>query len=434
MIGLNKVPSKIISAMYFMYLFSLLGSMAGMEFFGWGAFAVVVMIGIYEYSHNKNNIVTIHPLTKYILILATILIASVLLSPYIMRTEKNTMHYIGRVRPVLLFIFNIIILERFISYKSAIKWMSWFLLPMVLVAAFMAVSGYDPIRGDYIFNWDWSFSKGIAGFFVQYIEFENIYELYFLILVPFVLLYTKFKTSYRVWLTISLIVTLFCLLISGTRVAFLSIPIAFIVQMLVSKNKKKYLYIGSLLLCLFASTYFISPYVRTRISFTISNLDKLGDSRRFDVWKSHLNVFSEHPVLGAGFEIAGEEGIQKTSFLKLGMRESKYKEVYKHLVKKAHNMFIYTLSAAGIFGFVAFILLLVAYTTYFWRTWKVVMHSDNDYDQVLLTGLAGASIAIFIHMLFDTNLENIRVAYNITFVVSLTAHLGLKHGIKTIFR
>ena len=256
-----------ISILYFLYLFSLLSSMAGMEIFGWGTFAIVTLIGIYEYIRYKKNPIPSHPLTKYLLVLAVVLIISILLSPYLTISEHSVWHYLGRTRPVLLFIFNLIILERFVNYKDAVKWLSWLLLPMVVITTFMAVSGYDPIRGVNTFNWDWSFSnpKGIAGFFVTYIEYANIYELYLFIIAAILLLNKKLATSYKLWLGITFIATLFALMLCGSRVVFLAIPVGLFVQMLLSKNKKIFVYMAVVLIVLGSMTYVASPFIRNKV-------------------------------------------------------------------------------------------------------------------------------------------------------------------------
>lgn len=425
-----------ISILYFMYLFSLLSSMAGMELFGWGTFAIVVIIGIYEAVRYKKNPIPSHPLTKYLMALAVVLIISIIFSPYLATSEKGMWHYIGRTRPVLLFIFNLIILERFVSYKDAAKWMSWLLLPMVLIVTFMAISGYDPIRGVHTFNWDWSFSnpRGIAGFFVTYVEYANIYELYLFILAAFLLLHKGFKTSYKIWLGLTVVATLFSLMLCGSRVVFLAIPVGLLIQMIVSKDKKIYVYAIAILIALGAMTYLTSPYIRSKTKFTISNAEKFGDKYRFNLWRSHFELFKDHPITGVGFEMAAQENIQKDYFNKIGISGPAYDNVYKHMTKKAHNMFLYMLSGSGILGLIAFLMLLVAYTVYFWRTWKVVMLAGDTYDKVFLVGLAGASATILSNMIFDTNIDSLRIAYSVVLIVSLTAHLGLKYGINKIFK
>ncbi|MEI6093001.1 MAG: O-antigen ligase family protein [bacterium] len=432
--GENKIIMKpIIAVLYFLYLFSLLCSMAGMELFGWGTFALVAVIGVYEYIRYKKNPIPFHPLTKYILVFAVTLIISVVFSPYVSNSEKHMWHYIGRTRPALLFIFNLIILERFVSYKSAVKWFSWFLLPLVLIITFMAASGYDPVRGVHTFNWDWSFSKGIAGFFVTYMEYANIYELYFFILAAFLLLYKEFKTAHKIWLWITIIATLFSLMVGGSRAVFLSIPFAFIVQMLVSKNKKVFIYMTLVLILGGIAAFSLSPFVRAKARFTVSNIDKFGDINRYTIWRSHIALFKDNPITGAGFEMAGQEHIQSQYFNKIGISNDYYNSHYRHMVKKAHNMFLDILSGSGVIGFCAFILLLVAYTIYFWKTLKAITSTGDTYDKVFIIGLAGASATMLSNMLFDMNLDNLRMVYSIVFVVSLTAHLGLKYGVKTIF-
>lgn len=424
----------LMSILYFMYLFSLLSSMAGMEIFGWGTFAIVTIIGIYEYVRYRKNPIPSHPLTKYIMALAIVLIISILLSPYLATSEKNVWHYLGRTRPVLLFISNLMILERFVNYKNITKWMSWLLLPMVFIVIFMSLSGYDPIRHVHDIHWHWDFLRGISGFFVQYIEYANIYELYFFLLTAFVLLYKGFKPGYRTWMAITILVTLFSLMVCGSRVVFLSIPFGFLVQMILSKNKKVFLYVVAVLVIFGVSAYSVSTIVRKKAAFTITNIDKFGDKYRFNLWRSHFELFKDYPITGVGFEMAVQENIQKQYFNKIGIRGPEYDSIYKPMTKKAHNMFLYMLSGSGILGLIVFLTLLVAYTVYFWRTWKVVMLAGDAYDKALLIGLAGASATIFSNMIFDTNIDSIRIAYNVVLIISLTAHLGLKYGVRTIFR
>jgi len=436
--GRNKITMKpIIAILYCLYLFSLLCSMAGMELFGWGTFALVAIIGIYELIRYKKNPIPFHPLTKYILLFAITLILSIIFSPYLSTSEKSIWHYLGRTRPALLFIFNLIVLERFVSYKDTVTWMSWFLLPMVLVASFMAVTGYDPIRGVYTFHWAWSFSyngRGIAGFFVQYIEYANIYELYLFILTAFLLLYKEFKTSYKIWLGVTALAALFSLMLCGSRIVFLSVPFGIFIQILVTKNKKMYIYAVVVFVVLCAAAYSTSPFIRSKIKFTVSNIESFGDKYRLNLWRSHFELFKDNPITGAGFEMAAQEKIQVGYFNKIGISGSDYDNVYKSMTKKAHNMFLYMLSGAGLLGFLTFLLLLVAYTVYFWRTWKAIMLIGDAYDKVFIVGLAGASATMLSNMIFDTNIDSLRIAYNVVFVVSLTAHLGLKYDIKTIFR
>jgi O-antigen ligase len=408
--------------------------MAGMEIFGWGTFALVAIIGIYELIRYKKNPIPFHPLTKYILIFAVTLIISIVFSPYLSTSEKSMWHYLGRTRPALLFIFNLIVLERFVSYKDTVKWMSWFLLPMVLLTTFMAVSSYNPIKHTRAFHWDWSFTKGIIGFFVTYIEYANIYELYFFIILAFALLYNGFKKRYKIWLVATALITLLHLLLSGSRVVFLSIPFALFVQAMISKNKKIFIYVLLVFIVTSIATYSVSPFVRAKAKFTISDINKFGDHRRYDLWRSHFALFRDNPITGVGFEMAVQEKIQKEYFQKIGIAGQDYETNYKHGTKKAHNMFLYMMSGSGIIGLIAFLSLLIAYAVYSWKTYKVVMLSQDSYDKVFVVGLIGASATILSNMIFDTNIDSVRIAYSVVLIVSLMAHLGLKYSITTVFK
>ncbi len=425
-----EITKKIVSVMYFLYLFGLLGSVSLMEIFSWGTLAVILFVWLVGIVKNPFKEALLHPLTKYFLFFALVLVLSIKFSPFLELMPYNKLYYFGRTRIFLLYVFQLVILTHFVDYKKALEILSYLLLFLAAVSLFISISGYNPLTGHYSFSWDFSLSRGVHGFFIHYIEYTWVYEIHFFILLPFI--FEKLNRIYKIWLFSALSVALVSILFSGTRTVFYVLPAAIIAQFIMGKSKKEFfsLLIGAFIILIFA--FAISPHLRGRLIYTIENWKDFGDVHRKNIWKSHWKIFCDYPLLGAGYEIAGREPVQRKYFQKIGFDEESYNTNYKHIYKKAHNMFLYYLSGSGIIGFLTFILLIVIYTSYLIRTWKAVILSSNSYDKALITGLIGASVAIFGNMIFDSNLDNIKAAASIMFAFALVGHLGTKYGIKKL--
>lgn len=435
---INLIRLKLIPALYILYAISLLCSNGGMETFSWLTFILVILVSVYDYFKNETKpIIPESPLNKWVFITILALFASVLFSPYLAQTERPSSYYLGRVRNWILFYYHLMIFVRFVDYKKVIKYISFFIGPIVLLYIFISLSGVMSIKDLDKINWVWDFSRGISGFFVMYIEYANIFELHFFILLGIAIYSGIQNKKYKIWLYSSLALVVFSLFVCGSRAPYMAIPFGVMTMLAMSKNKKALLIALASFIVLGAVSYRTNPFVQKKAKFTIDNIKSFGDASRLGLWKTHLSMFKSHPVLGVGYEIAQEDFINLEHFEKLGFKE-KDPHLYQWLLrthKKAHNMFIYMLSSTGIIGFIAFMLVLGTIVLMLIRLRRWIYQSIDskdstsgiNYDLGLLMGLSGAWATVFVNMIFDTNFANLRMGHNIIFVMGLTAFLYYKY-------
>ncbi len=436
---IDLIKLRLIPALYILYAISLLCSNGGMETFSWLTFILVILVSVYDYFKNDQKpIIPVSPLNKWVFITILALFASVLFSPYLGQTERPMSYYWEGLGTDTLY-YHLMIFVRFVDYKKVIKYISIFITPIVLLYMFMSVV-ISSIKDLSKINWVWDFSRGIQGFFVMYIEYANIFELHFFILLG-IALYSKIKNkNYKFWLYASLAIVLFSLFVCGSRAPYMAIPLGLMAMLAMSKSRKALFNYLSVFIVLGAVGYKTNSFIQHKAKFTVDNIKTFGDASRYGLWKTHLSMFKEHPILGVGYEIAQEDFINLQHFNKLGIKQ-KDPALYRWLLrthKKAHNMFIYMLSSTGIIGFMAFMLVLgtVVFMLIRLRKWifknieginTEAALADINYDLGLLMGLTSAWATVFANMIFDTNFANLRMGHNIIFVMGLTAFLYSKY-------
>lgn len=129
---------------------------------------------------------------------------------------------------------------------------------------------------------------------------------------------------------------------TGSRGAFITLAVGFIIFLFLIKMKKRYkiffLAVG-LLLSYTAFIYMMQTDVfKNRILYSIEEKDTSG---RFEIWESVLPLFYENPVLGVG-----ETGYYNYAKDKLTVFQG------------PHNVFIELLIYTGIIGFICYLMLL----------------------------------------------------------------------------
>ena len=118
----------------------------------------------------------------------------------------------------------------------------------------------------------------------------------------------------------------------------------------------------------------------------ISNADTDISSGRSHYWPIAIQIFLQHPILGAGFDAFGVAFTQHDSWNGL-LR-----------VEQAHNDYLQTLADAGIAGFacvVAFIFLL------FKKGISILSHAGNSLRRNSAIGALAGCFGVLIHSFFD---------------------------------
>ena len=422
---MKRILYFLIPGFYVLHVISLMCSMAGTEFFGWGGFVLIIFAAIYERIVNKKSLFVAHPFNKYILIFGLAITISVMLSPLLSAAERPWHFYVGRLRYLLLFFYHVTALTYFVNFRKLIKWLPAFVLPVLLLYIFESMAGVRLVGGgEKVINWSWNFSRGINGYFVHYIEFATIFELFTFLMLPF-LFFKEYGLKYKLFLGITVAVALFSMTVSGTRAFFMVLPLVLIIQTLFSHTKKGFIVVLLLVIATPFVAYKVSPFLRHRKDFTVANMNKLGDPYRYNLWRAHLLMFKDHPITGAGFYMPIEKGFIEPYYKEL---KTKKKETYRGTTL-AHNSYIDMLSGAGLLGFLSFLLMSVMLFKYLLIGRARSIEFKNGFAETLSVGLIGALSSLYINMLVDSGFLYIKVSYAFIFIAGLCIYLSNFFGL-----
>jgi hypothetical protein len=172
-----------------------------------------------------------------------------------------------------------------------------------------------------------------------------------------------------------------------------------------------------LLAVLFVSLFFAWRDFQTRILYVFDSTSY--DATRLWLWKANLEVFKDHPIVGAGYGINSK--ILPTYFEKLGAPADT-------LVSHAHNQFLHLLAGTGILGLVCYLSLHALSFMQAYRLLKVPKVSA--FEKSLLLGVLGALVAFNVGSLTESNFEHSKVRTICLLFWALCWGLHFKHFVK----
>ncbi|MEI6079106.1 MAG: O-antigen ligase family protein [bacterium] len=408
---------KILPAVYFMYLFSMVISMAGMEIFGWSGIFLTIYILVYDLVVNKEDIFVRHPLNKWFLILACALAISVLSSPLASEAHIGKLYYLGRIRNLIFFSYHLIIFERIFSYQRALKTLLYFMLPIVLYALLQKFTGFDPITGNWKMHLSMFNSYSMREVFNMYLTYVNVFQFHFFIILSFVVL-GKMGSKLRFFLISLAILLLASFIFSGGRAIIVAISIGFIVQLFISYRKLPYIIA---LLAIMAGSYIAfktSPYAMDKVKLTINDRNQLGDDWRFHFWKTHLAMFKDHPIKGVGYEM--NEPLTGMYYKKLGITDPKY------FAGHSHNIIVQMLAGTGLLGTIPFLILWAMIFYMSFQAFNTAVKQGDWYNTALCHGLIGGFVSFWVNGMTQWNFGDFEVTHNMMFFIAVAGYVWLK--------
>lgn len=228
------------------------------------------------------------------------------------------------------------------------------------------------------------------------------------------------KTSWsRAGFFVSIILSLWALFYTGTRAAFLALPMALLIFYVlletragwpwskgIWQNKGKVLMtVSAIVLMLFSS-----PKVREAVHASRATATSQTHTL---IWKDVLKMWKAHPWLGTGFGTFHVEFPQYASDeLKAAWPQN------ERIVNDAHNEFLQTLAETGLAGFSVFCLILISFYAS-----AVRFHLAAPSPSPLFAGLIAGVTALLIQNFFSVDMR---------FIVS-SAHLFLAMGFAASF-
>ncbi len=214
----------------------------------------------------------------------------------------------------------------------------------------------------------------------------------------FVLFLISRQTLTRIFLIISLIVTILAIIMSASRggaVAFLFT----ILVWLIYSFRKKYFRLKPFLagitlffILLGILSYFFIPDVQKRILQT--RYDAFTINKRINAWGPILEAVKEHPLFGWGYGI--EIFRMDLPFEHTSHKVSPYK--IDPDVRDPHNTFLGVLFHQGIVGFILYLAMLIVAIKTFWSTGNSV---DNLNGYILISCVSILVGTYIIHALLE---------------------------------
>ena len=198
------------------------------------------------------------------------------------------------------------------------------------------------------------YSLPLAPLNVHHIWFSNLNALGLYIGTAFLLFHSKARSSgARFFLVSSLLLGVFCILLSTSRTAWFGIMLtALIMTFLVMKNRK-FLFIiltAASIFCILL--YMYNPVVHERVNTIVSDIShyQAGNpdtsiGRRLLMWKASFSMFLSNPLVGVG---TGDYVASIADYVKKGSLPG-----YMMEYNQPHNIYFYALAINGIPGLAA---------------------------------------------------------------------------------
>lgn len=293
------------------------------------------------------------------------------------------------------FLSVIFLLTIYISFLNQSSWesfdvrkledMTWVLLLLGMIPIYQKWGSRDTI---WLSIMACAFISGIVAMFEVYshslnfrvsgmkgkpIMFGDIAMIASLISVIAIIHFYKRNALLSFTALISAVLGLFASLQSGTRTAWLFIPVFFVIIFFILVKDNKIQFWPPILFILVFATLSTSmlPMVSSRINNAIQEindliLEKPGSyntsvGSRFEMWRIGLDIFREHPVTGIGIGQLNNFYKNQTDQARERLLETRH---------HAHNEYINTLITRGLIGFTGLITLLVGSFYFFYRHLK----------------------------------------------------------------
>lgn len=213
-------------------------------------------------------------------------------------------------------------------------------------------------------------------------DFAN-YIILFIPILFVILRYINIQLRYRILTGILFLTSVFCLIYSYTRAAWLGFLISGLFICFV-KNKKFIVYF---LIILLIGIFLFPVGIKERL--------KYGDrtKKRQIFWQEAINIIKDYPIFGSGLNTYTQVA-------------PKYK-LHCHGGIYPHNSYLHIAAETGITGLAAFLWFLCALFWQSWKTYKVsIIRGDEN---ILILGIMAGLMAYLVHAFFDTSLFAIKI-------------------------
>jgi len=420
---------KALSISFFLYLVSLLTSMAGMEIFGWLTFTLAMAVTWKERKSNneerKNSGADVAEdavkggkaffgLGADWIYLAMVIIV---ILGYLINAAPDTdfVFMIGCMRWGLL-MYSVAYAAR--STKMTEK----AFIPLMIVATVVALHGIQA----YFTGWDYIRNRSVlsyvnvagqarsAGFFSMPTTFAHAISQ--TLCFPLAALVLGWARKRWQWVALSVMsaIIFVSLVMSFTRGAWVSTFCA-LGAMAFFVNRRLFVSFIAAVAIGGTALVAVSPVFRSRALSLFDGGNK-SNSERMELWRANMWMFKEYPLLGIGLN--DNERRTEEYNIKYGFPDAK--------VGNAHNTYVQWLSGTGILGLSAYLAFIGFYLWLTFRLWKVIPR-EQTWHRTIVLGALGAQIAVHVGGLTDCNFKDAEVQHQYITILGLLSYLRFRY-------
>ncbi|MBK6572120.1 MAG: O-antigen ligase family protein [Saprospiraceae bacterium] len=230
-----------------------------------------------------------------------------------------------------------------------------------------------------------------------------------------------------------ILVLIFCLIITYSRAAWVSIiPALFLYIIFKLKVKFRYL-LFVFLLIIFYLTYNVESIIKDLEQNKVSSSDDLVENfesitnissdpsnlERINRWSCALAMWQAKPIFGWGpgtymfeyapFQLAHNYTIISTNFGDVG---------------NAHSEYLGPLAESGVLGFVLFLLIFIMT---FYYAFRVYYKAYNGNDKIYISTAACALMTYFVHGILNNYLDTDKASVIFWFLISVLIYFDIKY-------
>lgn len=248
----------------------------------------------------------------------------------------------------------------------------------------------------------------VLGTFNHHLTFANSYLFFACLFLSLGLVSPK-----KAWYDLALGAFLFLLIFwTQSRIAWVAIPFC-LVTMAVCHYGKRALLISMVGSLLFVTTvYLVSPSFQERFSKTFETTDARSFVPRLNLWKTQIEMFKDHPLLGMGWNNNERHSKEYLDRIPVG--------AYPHQYGHAHSMPLQILATTGAFGLFFFLWIWAG----LFRLSLNAVRVQSGFKKGLAIGAFASFVGFWIQGLTQWNFGDAEVVYTLIFFWALAANLS----------
>lgn len=412
---LKVVVGTPVPVFMFLYSLSLLTSMSGMEFFGWGASVLTILyIALDLADKNRES----RPFMIGVDISLAAFLIFAILGLKFNAPNADLFAELGSLRWILL----LYLLSWTLAYFPGINRYFW-----LIIGAGTIIAGYGIVQ--HFTGVDLRYELGLrsesavtpapfsgsdvyqsVGLMSHHLTYGYLFSMVFCFPLAAFLLGRTRGSGFRFLMGISTIIIGVSLIWTYGRGVWIA-TLASILFMGAYVSRKA-LFVILILAAIVGGTLYSSNHgFRERVDSIWAN-DNTSNNDRKDLWRANVAMFKEHPWIGVG-QHQNEIRIQEY-FQKLGIENS--------FGGHAHNTYLNLLSTTGFFGFASFMLFIIGFLLMTHRLWTEVPKS-HYWHRVFVLGALGSQISMHAGGLTQWNFGDAEVNHFFIFVLATVGYM-----------